>query len=189
MTNHCRKGGVALPGFTFSGEGAWFFSQHWGIGGYAGYHAHPVDVRVLGYEKVQADISLEDLTIRSDPYRVYNLMAGIFTSWPVMNNLRITGKAAGGVTYAATPYQLYKAEYFFIGRFWYDITSAGDFEASFVAGTGLEYSINGCLGLKLQGDITYNAMEFDFRTSDGSVRTDHHKVVFMNVSAGLVFNL
>lgn len=182
-------GGFALAGLCTSIEGAWFFRSWLGVGASAGVNMHPVDVGDLGYETVQENPFITDLIIRSDPYLALSLYTGLFFQFPLVQKLSVTAKALGGIIYTQTPYQLYKAEYYLIGENWYEITSAGDYEGSFLAGAGLRYDLNDCLGFSLQGDFTYNVMDFNFIQSDGSVRTDEKVVSFVNLSAGLVIKL
>jgi hypothetical protein len=177
-------GSFAQTGFSTSLEGAWFFKSWLGAGGSAGVHFHPVDVGALGYEKVVADPFMNDVYIRSDPYRSYTLYAGLFFQFPLVQRLSLTVKTLGGVMYTQSPYQLYKAEYEMIGEKWFEITSAGDFEASFLAGAGLKYELKNCIGFSLNSEFTYNTMDFNFELSDGSIRTDKKVVAFVNMVLG-----
>jgi len=182
-------GGFAQSGFSASLEGAWFFKSWLGAGASAGMHLHPVDVGDLGYEKLLADPFLNDVYIRSDPYRSYTLYSGLFFHFPLVKKLFITAKAMGGIIYAQTPYQLYKADYELIGEKWFEITSAGDFEGSFLAGAGLQYELNDCIGLALNSEFTYNVMDFDFALPDGSIRTDKKVLAFVNLCAGIFIKI
>ena len=178
-------GGFAQTGFSTSIEGAWFFLPWLGAGGSAGMHFHPVDVGTLGYEKVITDPFMNDVYIRSDPYRSYTLYAGLFFQIPLSRRLAFTAKASGGVIYTQSPYQLYKAEYEMIGEKWFEITSAGDFDGSFLTGAGLKYELKNCIGFSLNSEFTYNTMDFDFELFDGSIRTDKKVVAFVNVVLGV----
>lgn len=182
-------GGFALTGFSTALEGAWFFKPWIGVGASAGMNKHPVEVGYLGYEKLQDNPFLTDLRIRSDPYLSLSIYAGLFFQFPIIKNLSLTAKALGGLMYAQTPYQLYKAEYYLIGKNWYEITSSGDYEASFLVGAGLQYDCNDYLGFSLQSDFTYNNMDFSFHQSDGTVRTDVKTFSFINLRAGLVIKI
>jgi hypothetical protein len=182
-------GGFAQTGFSTSLEGAWFFKPWLGIGASAGMHIHPVDVSALGYEKVVADLFMNDVYIRSDPYRSYTLYTGFFFQFPLVQRLSLTAKALGGIMFTQTPYQLYKAEYEMIGEKWFEITSAGDFEGSFLTGAGLKYELKNCIGFSLNTEFTYNEMEFDFELSDGSIRTDKKIVGFVNVVMGFFIKI
>jgi hypothetical protein len=182
-------GGFALAGFSSSLEGAWFFKPWLGIGGNAGFNLSPVDVETLGYEKALDDPFIDEAFVRSDPYFISSFYAGLFFNVPLVQKLSFTGKATGGLIYAATPYQLYKADYYLIGMKWFEVTSAEDFEASFLVGAGLRYDLNNCLGFALNSDFTYNNCEFDFVTANNEIRTDQKVISFINVSLGLVIKL
>ncbi|MCK9399968.1 MAG: hypothetical protein M0Q51_08260 [Bacteroidales bacterium] len=182
-------GSFTLIGFSTSLEGAWFFTSWMGVGGSAGMHFHPVDVRTLGYEKVVADPFMNDVYIRSDPYRSYTVYAGLFFQFPLVQRLSLTAKALRGIMFTQSPYQLYKADYEMIGEKWFEITSAGDFEGSFLAGAGLKYELKNCIGFSLNTEFTYNEMNFDFELSDGSVRTDKKVVAFVNVLLGIFIKI
>lgn len=182
-------GGFAQPGFNVSLEGAWFFKPWLGIGGSAGMNLHPVDVVSLKEEKLANDPTLDALLIRSEPYFSAGLYGGIYFLVPLKQKLSFTARALGGMLYAQTPYQLYKAEYFMIGKNWYDITSAGDYEGSFLAGAGLRYDLNDYLGFALNSEFTYNACEFSFLKLDGSTRTEYKTFTYVNVGLGVVFRM
>ena len=189
QTKELPEGGFAQPGFTVSLEGAWFFKSWLGVGGSTGMNLHPVDVVSLKDEKLKNDPSLNSLIIRSEPYFSLSFYGGMYFLVPLKEKLSLTGKALGGLFYAQTPYQLYKAEYFMIGKNWYDITSAGDYEGSFLAGAGLRYDLNDYLGFAFNSEFTYNACEFDFLKLDGSTRTEYKTFTFVNIGLGVVWRL
>jgi hypothetical protein len=183
------EGSFTLTGISTSVEGAWFFKPWLGVGGLGGMHFHPVDVSTLGHEKLIATPGMTDVTTRSDPYRSYTLYAGLFFHVPLIQRLSFTAKALGGVIYTRTPYQLYKAEYEVIGEHWFEITSAGDYEASFLAGAGLKYELKNCIGFSLNSEFTYNTMQFSFESLDGTVRSDKKVVAFVNFVAGVFIKM
>ena len=183
------EGSFTQTGFSASIEGAWFFKPWLGVGGSGGMHYHPVDVGTFGYKKILADPFLNDMYIRSDPYRSYTLYAGLFLQFPLVQRLSFTAKALGGMIYTQSPYQLYKATYDLIGEKWYEITSASDYEGSFLAGAGLKYEMKNCIGFSLNSEFTYNTLGFNFQTLDGSVRTDKKVVSFVNLVAGVFIKI
>jgi len=183
------EGGFATTGFSGSVEGAWFFKTWIGAGANAGFYMHPVDSDALSVEKLAADPFMMSLVIRSEPYTSLGMYAGLFFRLPVREKLSVTFKALGGMLYARTPYQLNKAEYFQLGKSWYEKTPAGDYEFSWLGGAGLQYDLNDCLGLTLNSEFTYNQCEFDFVIPGGSIRTDQVVVSFVNISGGIVFRL
>jgi len=182
------EGSFTLAGFNVTAEGAWFFKPKFGIGASAGLNYHPVDVSSLGWEKVQEDPFLQDVTIRSEPYRIITAMAGIFTQLPVKGKLLFTGKLLGGLLYGITPYQLYKPEYFQTGPEYYEITSSKDYKFSWQAGIGFRYDISPCFGIALDSEIFYDKLVFGFNTSTGT-RYDMHIISFINTTLGVRFNL
>ena len=80
-------GSFTQPGFNISAEGAWFFSESFGIGGHLGYNVHPIDVGSLGAEKVENDPFLLDLAIRSDPFRLVSGNIGFYYDRPLSAKL------------------------------------------------------------------------------------------------------
>ncbi|MEZ5198225.1 MAG: hypothetical protein R2764_18100 [Bacteroidales bacterium] len=141
------KGSFALAGFNVSAEGAWFFKPKFGVGASVGFNMHPVDVYRLGWESVQDDPFLMDVTIRSDPYQVFTAMAGLYTQLPIKGKISFTGKLLGGLLYGKTPYQLFKPVFFMTGPAYYEKTSSRDYKFSWQAGIGFRYDISPVLGL------------------------------------------
>jgi hypothetical protein len=129
------------------------------------------------------------LVIRSEPYTSLGMYTGLFFRMPVIDKISVTFKALGGMLYARTPYQLNKAEYFQIGKNWYEKTPAGDYEFSWLGGAGLRYDLNDCLGFSINSEFSYNQCEFDFIIPGGSIRTDQIVISFVNISGGVVFRL
>lgn len=182
-------GSFTQTGISASIEGVWFFKSWLGVGGSAGAHFHPVDVRALGYEKVQADPFMNDVFIRSDPYSSYSFYIGMYFEQALIQRLSATAKASGGVIFARTPYQLYKADYYLVGEKWFEITSSGDYEASFLAGAGLKYELKNCIGFTLNSEFTWNQADFDFISAGGQIRTDQKIIAFINLTAGLIIKI
>jgi len=180
-------GSFTLTGFNVSTEGAWFFHQKFGVGASAGINFHPVDVGVLGWEKVQADPFLDDLYVRSDPYKIITAMAGFYTQLPVKGKFFFTAKILCGLLWGQTPYQLYKPDYFVVGPAYFEITPATDYKFSWQAGMGFRYNISPCFGLVLDSEIMYDKLEFNFKTGSG-YRTDERIISFINTTLGVRFN-
>ncbi len=181
-------GSFTLAGFNVSAEGAWFFHPKFGVGASAGINFHPVDVGVLGWEKVQADPFLDDLYIRSDPYKIITAMAGFYAQLPIKGKFFFTGKILGGLLWGQTPYQLYKPEYFMVGPDYFEITSAVDSKFSWTAGIGFRYDISPCFGLVLDSEIYYDQLNFQFQTYS-TIRTEEKIISFVNTTLGIRFNL
>lgn len=182
-------GGFATLGMSASLEGAWYFLPWLGVGGQFGAHFHTVNVAWLEYEKEQSDPFINEAYIRSDPYRNYTLYAGAYFQKPILQRLNVTAKLLGGAIHSESPYQLYKVDYYMLGLKYFEVTSAGDYTWSFLSGAGLSYSLRNCIGFTLNGEFTYNQVEFNFIESSGNKRTDERVITFINVMAGVFVKL
>lgn len=181
-------GSFTQTGFNVSAEGAWFFTPKFGVGASVGFNLHPVDVYRLGWEYVQEDPFLQDVTIRSDPYQIITAMAGVYTQLPIKGKFSFTGKLLGGLLYGKTPYQLFKPEYFLTGLAYYERTSSRDYKFSWQAGIGFRYDISPCFGLVLDSDIYYDKLSFGF-TNYSSTYYDEHIISYITTTLGVRFNL
>jgi len=196
------KGGVSIPfgkfnnynlqessfsttGISLSADGAWYFLPWLGVGGEFGYNLQPIDVSVLGYEKMLADPFLEDLTIRSDAFQTLTTSAGIYATWNFWKSFSLNGKLLGGWLWAKTPYQLYKPTYYLLDVPWYEITSSKDNGFIVVPGIGLQYDISPCIGVKAEGELYYRNMQFGYTNSQGAYYVDK-TISFVNITIGLV---
>jgi len=183
-------GSFALPGLNITAEGAWFFHPNFGAGLSAGLNMNPVDVGVLGYEKVQADPFLQDVYIHAEPYNVATLMGGIYYQRPLAEKLNLTAKALAGLLYVKTPYMVSKPQYFQVGPTYEVITSAKDYKFSWLAGVGLSYELTPCYDLVFDTDFMYRETSFLFYTGGGtSTRTDIHIISMLNATVGVRFHL
>ena len=174
-----------MTGITISADGAWFFLPWLGVGGEFGYNIQPIDVSVLGYEKVLADPALEDMTIRSDGFQTINAGAGLYADWNFWKSFSLTGKLVGGWMWAKTPYQLYKPTYYLVDPGWYEITSSKDNGFIIVPGIGLQYKISPCIGVKAESELFYRNMQFGFINTVGYYSIGR-TVSFVNITLGLV---
>ncbi len=112
----------------------------------------------------------------------------LYVKLPIFYKLSFTGKLLCGLLYGKTPYKLYKADYYFVGRLYHEITSAQDWKFSWQAGIGFRYNISPCFGLVLDTDLFYDQLAFDFQTSSG-IRTDERVISFINTTLGVQFDL
>lgn len=182
-----ERGSFAQPGFNVNAEGAWYFSKYLGAGFTAGLNLHPVDVASLGRAQVNREPFLTDVVIRSEAYRVINLMPAIYGACRITGNFTVNGKIGAGLLYAQTPYQLYKPDYYLLPDKWEEVTSASDQKFSWQAGIGITWKISSCLGLTLQSDVMYDMLEFTFNTASGP-RTDKRQIAMINLLAGFNIN-
>jgi len=183
-----ESGCFTQTGFTVGIEGAWYFKQFLGVGGQFGFNLHPVDVGLLGYEKVRIDPFLSDLFIRSDPYQIITGTIGLFYRWNFFKQWSFHSKLLGGMMWAKTPYQLYKPEYIMVGPEYYEITSSKDNNLMGLFGAGIQVDISPCIAVRAEGELQYSKMIFGFKTSSGS-RYDYRTISFINTSIVLILVL
>lgn len=178
------KGNFAQSGFNVTMDGAWFFSKLLGVGLQSSLSMNPVDVASLGRARMNTDPFLNDLIIRSEPYRIFTFMPGLYAQKRFGAKWSLNGKLLGGLLYGRTPYQLYKPNYYILPNYWQDITSAQDWKFSWQAGLGFAYAVSPCIGIGFDTDVLYDKLSFDFQTSSG-IRRDEKTVAMINLTLGV----
>jgi hypothetical protein len=183
-----NESSFAMPGIAISADGAWFFLPYLGVGAQAGFNLNPIDVSVLGYETVQADPFLVDMTIRSEAFQTYTTTAGIYGKWNFWKSLSLSGNVSVGWMWAITPYQLYKPTYFGVASKWYEKTPSKDNGFIAVPSIGLVYDFKTCIGLKADAEYYYKKLSFGFEDFNGVYYSDR-VINFLNISLGLIVYL
>ncbi|HOI32604.1 MAG: hypothetical protein PHG67_09060 [Bacteroidales bacterium] len=183
-SHHLHSGSFAEPGFSGSVEIKHRVFKNWSLAADFGFALHAVDVSALGLETVQNDPFMEDVYIRSEAIRQVFFMAG--TSYTLTLVGRFTAEAAikAGFLHSQTPYQLYKPKYFMTGPAYYEITSAKDYSAVFLAEIAFYYPIKECYEAGVNFQWLNATPEFGFHTS-GGIRVDKRTVQMLNL--GLVW--
>lgn len=177
------KGCFTTTGLAFSAEVSYSPWEKTGFIAMAGVNYHPVDVGVLGWEKVLADPFLSDLYIRSEGYQVRQYMGGVYYNLPVMKNITLRSQVLLGMVWTKTPYQLYKPEYFMVNMPNYEITSSIDRSPAIQGGTGIEWKIKDYFALGISAEYTYANMQFGF-IQQGERRIDERVISFINLNFG-----
>ena len=172
-------------GINLNLEGAWYFLPYLGIGAQVGYNLHPVDVRALGYARVQNDPFLLDVSTRSESYQMITAGIGPYASWNIWKDLSFHGKLLAGMIFGKTPYQIFEPEYFLTGPRYEVKSSAQDYGFIVIPGIGFQYNVSPCIGLKLDSEFYYREMVYGFNTGS-TVRYDYRPTSFINVTLGLV---
>lgn len=183
-----QKGCFTLPGFNGSAEVKLEVDDNWSGALMAGIQLNPVDVGLLGYEKVNADPFLDDLYIRSDPYKVIHLMIGPAYQFTVCKSFSLEGQLSAGVFLASTPYQLYKPKYFFTGPPFYEITPAKDVSFAYGGSVRLLYQVTPWYQIALTNQFMQSRASFDFNTSVNT-RTDVRNISLWNASFSIIMKL
>jgi opacity protein-like surface antigen len=181
-------GSFTQAGFNVTIDGAWFFKPKFGIGGSVGLNLHPVDVVALSGERINSDPFLNNVVIRSEPYKIITAMGGVYFQLPFGNGFSFSAKLLGGLLYGKTPYQLYKPDYYLLPNNWAEITSAQDWKFSWQTGFGLRYNLSSCIDLIFDTGLFYDQLAFNFNTFSG-LRTDTKTIAFINTTVGFRINL
>lgn len=182
-------GCFTTTGFSASVAASIDFTNHWGLIALAGFNLHNVDVGYLGYEKVQADPFLLDVTIRSEPYRILTFLAGPTYNTALSHRFNLQAAAMAGYFGSRTPHQIYKPVYFLTGPEFFEITSTLDRSFAWGVSTTVSYEITPFYELGLTTDFMRSAAAFRFQTPDGNLRTDHRKISMLNISLNLMLRL
>lgn len=182
------KGSFALPGLTVSGETSLVLNKN--LKGFvqAGIQLNPVDVGFLGYEKVIADPSLEDLYIRSEPYKVIHIIAGPAYQTRIGKSFLLEGQLAAGILISSTPYQLYKPKFFLGGPTFYEITASKDLSFAYGAGIRLAYEVTPCYQIGIATQFLQSKAAFEFKNSQGPY-TDVRNISLWNTSLSIILKL
>lgn len=183
-----NKGSFTLPGFSVSGEVNSLVYEKWGGFIQSGVTFNPVDVGSLGYKKIQADPFLQDVYIRSDPYRIIHLIAGPAHLFQVSNKLKLEVQLGAGVFFSSTPYQLYKPEYFFMGPPFFEITPSRDVSFAYNGSVRVIYDLGSCYQIGISSQLLHSKASFDFY-SGNSIRTDVRNISLWNTSLTLMLKL
>jgi hypothetical protein len=183
-----EKGSFALPGFTGSIEAKVLLNENWGGFFQGGLNMNPVAVGILGYEKVKNDPFLQDVYIRSDPFRVIHYMAGPSYQARIWKSFLLEGQLSAGLFYSTTPYQLYKPDYFMSSMPYFEITPAYDYSFAYGAGIRLIYDITPCYQLAISNQFMHSQAEFNFDTGT-SIRTDVRNISLWNTSLTLIMKI
>ncbi len=183
------KGSFATAGFTAGVAAGFPFRKHWMVVAEASYYTHAVDVSTLGYEKVKADPFLLDVTIRSEPFRILSFMAGLGWNTRLTRNLTWESSLMAGYFASRSPYQLYKPTYFMTGPPYYEITTSLDRSLAWGMSSQLSYALTPCYSIGLGAHFLQSDAAFQFRTTDGNIRTDKRTISMLNFQLGILFKL
>lgn len=163
--------------------------ENWGIAAKAAYQLHSVDVSRLGYEKVQADPFLLDLTIRSEPYRVLSFVAGPTFTTKNVSGFRLQMAALAGYLASRSPHQIYKPTYFMTGPEYFEITTSLDRSFAWGGAALLYYSITSCYEIGVETEFLRSDAAFGFYTGTGDLRVDKRTISMLNIKLSLLLKL
>jgi len=179
------KGCFTTEGISFGVEGAWYFYKNLGIGADVNYSLHSVDAIGIANKKIEDAILLNQLYVRSDPYKMITTMAGFYYAYQVMESLRIEPKILAGLMFGSSPFQLYEQELYLLGDSYYKITSSQAHAFAIKAGISIKYKVSPCIALSLLADYTQSDLSFGFYSSD-ELFYRNRKIAYLDFGLGLV---
>lgn len=162
--------------------------ENWDLTLQSGLLLHSIDVGSLGREKVAADAFLEDVIIRSDPFRIIPVMAGPQFTIGEFERFSVQAQAQIGVFFSRTPYQLYKPTYFLVGPPYYEVTSASDVSFAYGAGLSISYATRSCVSVNLGASWLHSEPVYGF-ISAGVLRNERRPVNLINLALGITIPL
>lgn len=183
-----EDGSFALPGFTGSVGAQMVLKNKWVGFVHGGIQLNPVDVGLLGYEKVQADPFLEDLYIRSEPFKVIHLLAGPGYQTRIGRLFLLEGQIAAGLFFSSTPYQLYKPKYFLTGPDFFEIKPSRDISFAYGGNLRVIYEVTPCYQIAFTNQLIHSKASFDF-ISGQTLRMDVRNISLWNISFSLILKL
>ncbi len=188
-------GGERLPESSFAQPGLsanviidvniW---KNWDLRLQSGLLLHSIDVGSLGREKVAADAFMEDVVIRSDPFRIIPVMAGPQFTIFERSSFSFQTQAQFGVFFSRTPYQLYKPTYFLVGPSYFEVTSASDISFAYGGGVSISYQTKSCVSIHLGAVWLHSEPVYGF-ISAGVLRNERRPVNLINTVLGITIPL
>jgi len=183
-----QRGSFALAGYTGTFELKVILKEKWTGYIQGGLQLNPIDVGWLGYEKVKADPFLEDLYIRSDPFKIIHIVAGPGYQTRIGKSFVLDGQLAAGLFFSSTPYQLYKARYALVGNSTYEITRSTDVSFAYGAGFRISYQVARWYQIGISNQILHSKAAFDFISGLGP-RTEIKNLTLLNTSFSMSVKL
>lgn len=187
-SNNLDHGAFTTTGLSFGVDGAWYFYKNFGIGADLTYTLHSVDAIALATHTLVNDPFLNSLNVRSEPYKMYTTLAGIYYIYPIITRLSVEPKLLAGMMFATTPFQLYEPEYFMVGPSYYKKTPSSDRSFAYKLGLSVKYELSNCIILRLSGDYTASYMSFGFYNYNG-LYYKNLNIRYVDIAIGLVYKL
>ncbi|HLN54078.1 MAG TPA: hypothetical protein VK212_10250 [Lentimicrobium sp.] len=182
------RGSFALTGFAGSIKLQCPVKGNWGAFVQSGIQLNPINVSVLGYEKVKADPFLDDLYIRSDPFKTIEITGGPTYKMQILQKLSLEAKLDAGLMMASTPYQLNKPSYFIVGPAFFEITPSTDYCFTYGGGISFIYAISPCYSIGVNSQYLQAHGKFKFIQGQ-SIRTDERNINLWNNNLSIIVKL
>jgi outer membrane protein W len=186
--------GYAKTGAYVSVDGAWFFSEHFGIGAMVKYGNHDlrgIDSLSQGYEE-SFDVDTTRTTHTS--YKIWSFMPGLYYHLGLASKLSFTARFLAGLAAASTPEITVTIEDGGVFDPPVEQYSASKIAPAFDAGLGLSYALNRSLLINLQADYFYTKPDFSISNSHRNTNAGREVYQYdqpltsVNASVGIAYN-
>jgi opacity protein-like surface antigen len=185
--------GFAANGFVGAAEGAYFFSEHFGIGAmvsYGTYKTKDIDTLSAGYRE---SFDVDQVTTSAGSYKLLNILPGLYFNYPIQKKFSVTARGLLGISHASTPLYSVDVEDGGIDDGTFEQKSASKTAFAFDIGAGLSYRVVSCLAVNLRGDYSYTKPDFTIENTQrqnaaGRYITEYNQpLAAVNVTLGVAW--
>lgn len=181
---HLDGGSYAITGFSATAQVSWMAYGNFGFRIGASTTFNPIDAVSLAQDVLAADQFMEDISIRSEAYKIYNLFGSILYTKELNDKFNVTASLGAGMIYMETPHQLHRARHFMVGNNYYEITAAGDYAIMYHAGLEAEYKLKESWSLIGGTKFSYAKTQFLFYVAGEDNRIDNRKISMFDAFVG-----
>ncbi len=177
-------GSYAITGFSATAQVSWMAFGNIGLRIGASTTFNPVDAVSWAQDELAADEFMEDLSIRSEAYRIYNFFGSVLYEKKLNHKFDIIASLGLGMIYVETPHQLHRARHFLVGDNYFEITAAGDYTLMYNAAIEAEYKIKESWSIIGGSKFNYANAQFVFTVAGSDNRIDDRKITMLDAFVG-----
>lgn len=179
-----ENGSYAVTGFSATTQLSWMAFENIGIRIGVSATFSPVDAVSLAQDELAADEFMEDISIRSEAYKIYNLFGSVLYLKQLNEKINIIASLGLGMIYAETPHQLHRARHFLVGNNYFEITAAGDYTLMYSLGFETEYKIKESWSIVGGTKFNYAKAQFEFSVAGADNRIDYRTISMLDAFVG-----
>lgn len=160
--------GFANKAPLISVDGAYFFSEHFGVGGvfnYATYKTKDLSTLSAGY---QESFDADQVTTTAGSYKSWSILPGIYFNQGLSKKFSFTARALAGITHTSTPKISVNVMDSDIDDGTFEQLSASKTAFALDGGIGLNYKLCKKWSLNLHGDYFYSKPNFKIENTNRS---------------------
>jgi len=177
-------GSYAISGFSATAQVSWMAFGNIGFRLGASAIFNPVDAVSLAQDELAADAFMEDLSIRSEAYRIFNVFGSVLYQKELNDKFSITASLGAGMIYAETPHQFFRARHYLVGNNYFEVTVAGDYSIMYHAGIDAEYRLKESWSIIGGTKFNYSKTQFVFTVPGQDNRIDKRTIAILDAFIG-----